>query len=177
MTSQSIATFGEDQWDKPHIPGEPRRPILHEKDMPESLPKPPPSDYIIFVGQVTTKIWHDRSLKPHRQVKVFKEISKIWKYGIPEKDREYYNELARQAREEYQEQHQECRATGQYTTTFKKLDGTGPWVRVTTHDKNGLEREIASYDTVQFPMPSPEMDDALIHTDCENKKANVDGKN
>jgi hypothetical protein len=163
---------GEDRWDKPRIAGERRRRILREKDMPGAPPEPPPSGYAAFVFQMTTKIRHDRPLEPHNQVKVVKEIGKIWKYGMSEEDREYYNEFARQAREEYQEQHREYRATGQYTpsTTFKKLDGTGPWVRVATHDKNGLEREIETYDTVQFPPRPPEMDDAYRLREQESKR-------
>lgn len=163
---------GEDRWDKPRIPGERRRRILREKDMPEAPPEPPPSGYIIFVAQMTTKIRHDRPDEPHNQVKVIREIAKIWKYGILEKDREYYNEFAREAREEYQEQHREYRATGKYTPskTFKRLDGTGPWVRVAAHEKNVLEREIESYDTVQFPPRPPELDDVYRKREQESKR-------
>jgi hypothetical protein len=163
---------GADRWDKPRIPGERRRRILREKDMPEAPPEPPPSGYIIFIHQMTIKIRHDRPDEPHNQVKVVQEIGKIWKYGISEKDREYYNEFAREAREEYQEQHRAYRATGEYTPskTFKKLDGIGPWVRVATHEKNGLEREIESYDTVQFPPRPPELDDAYRKREQESKR-------
>lgn len=163
---------GEDRWDKPRIPGERRRRILREKDMPGAPSEPPPSGYVIFIGQMTTKIRHDRPDEPHNQIKVVKEISKIWKYGISEQDRDYYNEFAREAREEYQEQHREYRATGQYTKskTFKRLDGNGPWVRVAMHEKNGLEREIESYDTVQFPPRPPEMDEAYKQREEESKR-------
>lgn len=60
---------GEDRWDKPRIPGERRRRIVREKDMPEAPPEPPPSGYVVFVGQMTTKIRHDRSDEPHNQIK------------------------------------------------------------------------------------------------------------
>ena len=79
---------GGDRWDKPRIPGERRRRILREKDMPGAPPEPPPSGYVVFVCQMTTKIRHDRPLEPHNQVKVVKEIGKIWKYGISEKVRD-----------------------------------------------------------------------------------------
>ena len=59
---------GEDRWDKPRIPGERRRRILREKDMPEAPPEPPPSGYVIFVGQMTTKIRHDRPDDHHNQI-------------------------------------------------------------------------------------------------------------
>lgn len=191
---------GEDRWDKPRIPGERRRRILREKDSPEAPPEPPPSGYVVFVGQTTTKIRHDRPDEPHNQIKgillvllikfillyllcsiglycffflyctVVKEIGKIWRYGITEKDREYYNDFAREAREEYQEQYREYRATGRFTpsNTFKKL---GPlWVRIKVHEKNALEREIDSYDTVQFPPRPPEMDEAYQKRHEESKR-------
>jgi len=199
---------GEDRWDKPRIPGERRRRIHREKDMPEAPPEPPPSGYVVFVGQMTTKIRHDRPDDHHNQIKgmlvrygcyscfsvniyysssdpfrfmspilsmtmtkpVVKEIGKIWRFGISEKDREYYNDFAREAREEYQEQYREYRATGHFTpsTTFKKL---GPlWVRMKLHEKNGIEREIDSYETVQFPPRPPEMDEAYRKREAESKR-------
>ncbi len=60
---------GEDRWDKPRIPGERRRRILREKDSPAAPPEPPPSGYVIFVGQMTTKIRHDRPDDHHNQIK------------------------------------------------------------------------------------------------------------
>ena len=187
---------GEDRWDKPRIPGERRRRILREKDMPGAPPEPPPSGYSIFIYQMTTKIRHDRPNEPHNQVKgkrcasgfllhenqcythistaefifaVVKEISKVWKFGISEKDRQYYNDFAREAREEYQAQHREFRATGQYTPSksFLKLEG-GPWVRVASHEKTSLEREIDSYESVQFPPRPPEMDEAYRKREKES---------
>ena len=198
---------GEDRWDKPRAPGERRRRILREKDMPEAPPEPPPSGYVVFVGQMTTKIRHDRPDDHHNQVKgvfmarsvlhgtafyssfcfilnlvnvsfsslslslpVVKEIGKVWRYGISEKEREYYNDFAREAREEYQEQYREYRATGRFTPskTFKKL---GPlWVRIKMHEKSALEREIDSYETVQFPPRPPEMDEAYRKREEESKQ-------
>jgi hypothetical protein len=95
------------------------------------------------------------------QIQVVREISKIWKFGMSSEDREYYNEFAREAREEYDRQHFEFRATGAYqpSLTFERLGGGGgPWVRIATHEKNALEREISTYDTVKFP-PRPETAD------------------
>jgi hypothetical protein len=60
---------GEDRWDKPRIPGERRRRIVREKDSPEAPPEPPPSGYVVFVGQMTTKIRHDRPNVRHDQTK------------------------------------------------------------------------------------------------------------
>jgi hypothetical protein len=65
---------GEDRWDKPRIPGERRRRILREKDMPEAPPEPPPSGYVVFVGQMTTKIRHDRPDDHHNQIEGMMEI-------------------------------------------------------------------------------------------------------
>ena len=71
-------------------------------------------------------------------------------------DREYYNEFARDLREEYDQQHTEFRATGAYKPSriFEKLQGDGPWVRIALHEKNALEREISNYETIKFP-PRP----------------------
>jgi hypothetical protein len=161
---------GEDRWDKPRIPGERRRRILREKDSPAAPPEPPPSGYVIFVGQMTTKIRHDRPDDHHNQIKVVKEIGKIWRFGISEQEREYYNDFAKQVREEYQEQFREYRATGRFTPSkrFKRL---GPlWVRIQPHEKNSLEREIDGDETVQFPPRPPEMNDAYRKREEESKK-------
>lgn len=60
---------GEDRWDKPRVPGERRRRIVREKDLPSAPPEPPPSGYIVFLGQMTTKIRHDRRHERHSQTK------------------------------------------------------------------------------------------------------------
>ncbi len=134
---------------------------MREKDLPSAPPEPPPSGYVLFIAQMTTKIRHDRPNAHHNQIKVVREISKIWKYGMSNEDREYYNEFASEAREEYEKQHFEFRATGAYkpSTKFERLGGgDGPWVRIVMHEKNALEREISSYVTVKFP-PRPETAD------------------
>ena len=156
---------GTDRWDQPRISGSRRRRIVREKDLPSAPPEPPPTGYVLFIAQMTTKIRHDRPTVHHNQIKVVKEISKIWKYGMNDDDREYYNEFAREAREEYERQHEEFRATGffQPSLVFERLGGTGtgddddhgPWVRIAKHEKNALEREISTYETVKFP-PRPE---------------------
>jgi hypothetical protein len=149
---------GSDRWDQPRIQGSRRRRIAREKDLPSAPPEPPPSGYVLFIAQMTTKIRHDRPNTHHNQIKVVREISKIWKYGMTDADREYYNEFAREAREEYERQHEEFRATGSYqpSCVFTRLGGgDGPWVRISEEDRNALEREISSYGTVKFP-PRPE---------------------
>lgn len=163
---------GEDRWDKPKIPGERRRRIVREKDLPQAPPEPPQTGYVFFVGQMTTKIRHDRPDEPHSQPRVVQEISKIWKLGMSDSEREYYNESAREAREEYQRLHQEYRATGRYQPSrkFEKLKGVGPWVRVAWHEKNGLERELSSYETVSFPLRPPQLDEAYEQRQLESIK-------
>lgn len=163
---------GEDRWDKPKIPGERRRRIVREKDLPQAPPEPPQTGYVFFVGQMTTKIRHDRPDEPHSQPRVVQEISKIWKLGMTDSEREYYNESAREAREEYQRLHQEYRATGRYQPSrkFEKLKGVGPWVRVAWHEKNGLERELSSYETVSFPLRPPQLDEAYEQRQLESIK-------
>lgn len=59
----------EGRWDKPRLPGERRRRIVRERDLPDAPPEPPLSGYIAFVGQMTIKIRHDRPDDPHDQAK------------------------------------------------------------------------------------------------------------
>jgi hypothetical protein len=171
---------GSVRWDQPRMLGTRRRRIVREKDLPTAPPEPPPSGYVLFIAQMTTKIRHDRPAAHHDQIKVIKEISKIWKFALSDLDRDYYNEFAKETREEYERQHEEFRATGAYqpSTVFTRLGGSsssggkdststststsngahdanGPWVRIAQHEKNSLEREISTYDTVKFP-PRPE---------------------
>eukprot|EP00980_Cylindrotheca_fusiformis_P022959 scaffold9951_cov146-Cylindrotheca_fusiformis.AAC.3 len=63
---------GEDRWDKPRIPGERRRRIVREKDLPEAPPEPPHTGFVVFVGQMTVKIRHDRPDQPHDQARGYK---------------------------------------------------------------------------------------------------------
>jgi len=146
---------GAHRWDQPRVAGGRRRRIVREKDLPSAPPEPPPSGYIIFIAQMTTKIRHDRPDVHHNQIAVVREISKIWKYGMSRHDRDYYIEFAKEARYEYKQQIREFRATGHFhpSKVFCKMTG-GPWIRMAYHEKNALEREIASYSTVQFP-PRP----------------------
>jgi hypothetical protein len=92
---------------------------------------------------------------------VVQEISKIWRMGMTDEDRQYYNEFAIQAKEAYQKQHIEYRATGEFTLSkdFKRMDGVNVWVRSAWHENNGLEREIAGYDTFSFPKRPAEFDE------------------
>jgi HMG (high mobility group) box len=152
----------EFRWDKPKIPGERRRRILRDKDLPQAPPEPPLTGYVIFVSQMTIKVRHDRPDEPHQQTKVVQEISKIWRYGMSEDEREYYNSFAQEAQKEYQRMHCQYRATGKYTPSdrFEKLQGVGPWVRIPWHEKNALERELATYECISFPPRPPTLDDA-----------------
>jgi len=153
---------GDHRWDKRKVPGERRRRIVRQKDSPEAPPEPPSTGYILFVSQMTTKIRNDRPNEQHQQTKVIKEIVNIWKYGMEDIDRQYYNEFSREAREEYHKLHQEFRATGRYQPSrrFEKLQGVGPWVRSRWEEKNNLEREMSTYETVLFPPRPPKLDEA-----------------
>lgn len=156
---------GEDRWDQPRFPGQGlrRRRITREADLPSAPPEPPMSGYVLFVAQMTAKIKHDRRQRnpkinvnvninnynynyQHDQIKVVREISKIWRYGMKSEEKQYYLDFAMSAKLEYNHQIREFRATGGYTpsSTFMKL-GDGPWVRKVWHEKNELERELATY--------------------------------
>mmetsp|Transcript_13744 Transcript_13744/g.20943 ORF Transcript_13744/g.20943 Transcript_13744/m.20943 type:complete len:332 (-) Transcript_13744:932-1927(-) len=163
---------GDERWDKPKIPGERRRRISREKDLPQAPPEPPTSGYVAFVSQMTTKIRHDRPNQPHNQTKVVQEISQIWKYGFNDDEREYYNEFCRRAREEYQRLHDEYRATGRFEPAkiYERMEGVGPWVHKNPIEKNELERELATYETVKFPVRPPEMDEEYNRRQQESIK-------
>jgi len=161
VKSSQPESRGEDRWDKPKIPGERRRRIAREKDLPQAPAEPPTSGYIAFVSQMTTKIRHDRPNEPHDQTKVIREISKIWKYRLDDGERDFYNEFAYRARREYQKLHDEYRATGRFqpAKVYERIEGTGPWVHKNSMEKNSLERELATYETVKFPLRPPELDE------------------
>lgn len=152
---------GEDRWDRPRrVAGERRRRIVREKDLPTAPPEPPPSGYVVYLGQMTTKIRHNRRNERHNQSKVVQEVSRAWRVDLTDAEREYYNIFCEDVRKEYKMQHLEFRATGHYTPseTFVRQDGAGLWVRKKWHQKNALEREIDGFDTVIFPMRPPEFD-------------------
>lgn len=152
-------TRGEDRWDKPKIPGERRRRIQRDKDLPGAPPEPPPSGYLIFLGQMTCKHRHDHPSELHNQTKVVQEISKVWKFSMTKAEREYYTIFSRELRDEYMGQLQEYRATSNFRPSemFGKLQGVGPWVKKEWSEKNGLERELETYETVKFPERPPEL--------------------
>ena len=158
---QQPETKSEDRWDKPRVPGERRRRIVREKDRPGAPPEPPPSGYVVYLGQRTTKWRHDHANERHHQARVVQEISKIWRVALTDREREYYNTFVDEARAEYKRQHMEYRATGLYTPsdTFERIEGAGLWLRKRMEEKNELEREIASYETVVFPARPPEYDE------------------
>lgn len=151
----------EDRWDKPRVFGERRRRINRDKDSPTAPPEPPMSGYIVFLGQMTTKIRHDRINEPHSQAKAVSEISRLWRMALSEEEREYYHNFAEECRKEYRKLHMEFRATGYYKPSeiFERTEGTGLWFHKRPEDRNDLEKEIASYDTVLFPSRPPELNE------------------
>lgn len=182
---------GEDRWDRTErIPGSRRRRILRDKDRPSAPPEPPPTGYIVFVGQMTTKIRHDRPDVRHNQIRVIGEISKIWSQSMSEAEREHYETFAKEAQEEYGRLYGEYRATGSYrgeesgflrlgsdtaegdtardggnVGTISRREGStsnrGPWVRADSSRRNALEREISNYDSVIFPPRPANLDPPL----------------
>lgn len=170
--AQQPEARSEDRWDKPRIKGERRRRIVREKDAPDAPPEPPQAGYVIFVGQMTTKIRHDRPNEPHNQTQVVKEISTMWKASLTQAERDYYNNFADEARDEYKRQDMEYRATGHYTPseTFEKVEGAGLWVRRKWHEKNELERELAGYESHSFPPRPPELDEEYKRKEVERRE-------
>ncbi len=92
---------------------------------------------------------------------VVQEISKLWRLGLTDDERKYYNRFASDARDEYDRQMVEYRATGTFTPIqeFMKLPEVNVWVRKPSK-RNGLEQEICQYETMIFPKRPPSMDEA-----------------
>ena len=155
------------KWDKHRVMGERRRRIIRDIDLPNAPTEPPPSGYIIFLGQMTTKLRYDTYKRNetkrirHDQTKMVQEISSMWKSSLDDTDREYYHHFYIALKLEYQQQLMEYRATGYYTPSTKYIRNhinVGLWTHLVTSEKNALELEIATYETIQFP--STHLDDA-----------------
>lgn len=148
----------ENRWDKKKIPGERRRRLTRDIGAP---PLPPPSGYVLFLGQMTTKWRHDRSSEEHRQSRVIAEVSKLWKHALTDEERNYYNNFADEIRSEYKRQLLEYRATGSFTLSdlFERQEGVGLWVHKEVNEKTELELEISQYETLSFPPRPPEYDE------------------
>jgi hypothetical protein len=154
------------KWDKHRVVGERRRRIIRDIDLPNAPTEPPPSGYIIFLGQMTTKLRYDAYKRDttkrikHDQTKMVQEISNMWKASLDDTDREYYHHFYIELKKEYQQQLMEYRATGYYTPSTKYIrnhTNVGLWTHIHPADKNALEMEIATYETIQFP--SSHLDD------------------
>lgn len=160
LRSSSQLARATNRWDKPKIPGERRRRIVRDTDGRTAPHEPPPSGYTIFVGQMTTKMRHDRPHEPHDQTKVMQQISARWRSVLTDDEREEYNSFADQAHEEFSRQLREFRATGTYTPSelFEKKPGANVWVHKPYDNKNALERELETYTTFTFPPRPQELD-------------------
>ena len=93
---------------------------------------------------------------------VVQEVSKIWRGGLSEVERNYYNQFANEAQETYNRQMIEYRATGTFTPheEFIKVPEANVWVRQPMK-QNALEREICQYETMVFPVRPPSMNEAF----------------
>lgn len=158
---------GEDRWDGPRIPGGRRRRLTRERDSPAAPPEPPPSGYVLFLTQSTAKVRRDaendarerRATAAHDQIAVVRELSRLWNRGMTSEEKDYYMDFATKAKIEYMDMIREYRATGGYapSRTYTKL-GDGPWVKRVWHEKNDLERELATYPLSAFKArPDPRL--------------------
>ena len=152
---------GSDRWDAPRIPGGRRRRIRRDADAPTAPPVPPDSGYVVYVSQMTTKMRHDHPHRRHDQISAVKRISVMWN-GLSDEERGHYVAMAKEAKEEYEKQLREYRATGGYRPLRSMLrlgNGNGPWVRMPYERKNDLEKEIDTYEEVVFPPRPKEMEE------------------
>jgi len=150
---------GDDRWDKPKIPGERRRRIVREQDRDDYPAEAPNTGWDVFIRQMTVKIRHDRPDERHDQSKVLQELGKIWRMGMSEDERDYFTKFATDAKKEFDQQVIEYRATGSYQPSkhFERLENSSVWIR--KDRPSPLEKEISSYDTIQFPKRPPQLDE------------------
>jgi hypothetical protein len=156
------------KWDKPREAGGRRRRVAREH--PDAPFEPPPSGYIIFLGQMTTKIRHDRPNSRHNQAEIMPEISKMWRKSMSEVEQKYYNDLADKIRDEFKKQHMEFRATGNFTPSDNFLRKGHFWTHKRLNERNALEHELDSYETVYFPPRPPEYDEAYFERERDSKR-------
>jgi hypothetical protein len=178
---------GSDRWDLPRIPGGRRRRIKRDVDAHGAPPEPPPTGYVIYVSQMTTKLRHDNPNRRHDQISAMRRISKMWNC-LSEEEKDHYSRLAADAQLEYKSRVREYRATGawQEFTVIERLKNkiecpeevfrerrpgnNGPWVRIPYEEKNGLEKELETYDMVIFPPRPKEMEEEHQRKMMESKE-------
>ena len=178
--SEQPESRADEKWDKARTPGGRRRRIVRDADAPEAPAEPPPSGYTAFLFLMTTKFRHDRGPEAeHSQPVVMQEISRTWRLELKTTEQQHYTQMAEELRVEYQERMLEYRATDQFRPSlrFMKLgDGQGPWVHRDPSERNALEQEVASYETVVFPPRPPSKDEAYFERERlsrERRKAKM----
>lgn len=142
-----------ESWDvQAKVKGSRRRRLLPSQEAP---PCPPNAGYQCLFAQITVKWRHER--KEGASTKgdmhdIVREVARVWEQ-FDEEEKKYYNDLVEQAKEEYEQQKIEYRATGHYqpSAVVEKIRGVkNLWLYKDWHKKNELEKEIASYDTYVF---------------------------
>jgi hypothetical protein len=140
------------------------------REHPDAPFEPPPSGYIIFLGQMTTKIRHDRPKARHNQAEIMPEISKMWRKAMSQVEQKYYNDVADIIRMEFKKQHMEFRATGSFTPSDNFERKGHFWTHKRQNERNALEHELHSYETVVFPPRPPEYDEEYYKRERESKR-------
>jgi hypothetical protein len=98
------------------------------------------------------------------------EISKMWRKSMSEVEQRYYNDLADKIRNEFKKQHMEFRATGSYTASDNFLRKGHFWTHKRLNERNALEHELDSYETIFFPPRPPEYDEAYFERERNSKR-------
>jgi hypothetical protein len=156
------------KWDKQKEAGGRRRRVAREH--PDAPFEPPPSGYIIFLGQMTTKIRHDRPNARHNQAEIMPEISKMWRKALSPEEQKFYNDVCDNIRMEFKQQHMEFRATGNFIPSdiFERKGSF--WTHKKQNERNALEHELDSYETVVFPPRPREYDEEYFKRERESKE-------
>jgi hypothetical protein len=98
------------------------------------------------------------------------EISKMWRKALSQEEQTFYNDVAENIRMEFKKQHMEFRATGSFTPSDNFERKGNFWTHRKQNERNALEHELDSYDTVVFPPRPPEYDEEYFRRERESKR-------
>jgi hypothetical protein len=119
---------------------------------------------------MTTKIRHDRPNARHNQAEIMPEISKMWRKALSQEEQKFYNDVAESIRLEFKKQHMEFRATGGFTPSDNHERKGNFWTHKKQNERNALEHELDSYESVVFRPRPIEYDEEYFRRERESKR-------
>ena len=89
---------------------------------------------------------------------------------MSQEEQKFYNDVADIIRMEFKKQHMEFRATGSFTPSDNFERKGHFWTHKKQNERNALEHELDSYETVVFPPRPPEYDEEYFKRERESKR-------